>query len=705
MNAGKMTYRFARSVFFWSIIVNALLLGCTQQGSVKATGLHGRLQPTDALSQVALDVVKEVSQTHYVNHELDDAFSSAVFDRYLADIDPARSSFSAADIASFERYRAKIDDALRTGELEPAYEIYNRYQQRNTEQLRYMVDRLEKHLQAIRFDIDETVLADRKKAPWAADKAALRDLWRRRLKSQLLNLKLSGKTTEAARDLLLKRYRNQLNQLRQVKAEDVLQVFLNAYARCYDPHTEYLPPRVSENFNISMSLSLEGIGAVLQNDNEYTKVVSLVKGGPADKSGQLKPADRIIGVGQGADSEIVNIVGWRIDDVVQLIRGPKKTVVRLEIIPALAADEHHSRVISIVRDTVKLEEQAASKKIITLERGGATRTVGVIDLPAFYHDFRGDQTDTGALRSTVTDVRRLLGELSREKVSGVILDLRDNGGGALSEANAVSGLFIDSGPIVQVRDVRGKDTVLDDPEEGIVYAGPLLVLVSRTSASASEILAAAMQDYRRAIIMGGQTFGKGTVQALLPLKQGQLKVTQAKFYRISGESTQSRGVTPDIGCPSIYDKSKIGESALPDALPWDKIRPVDYTAGPDLTGTIARLKKKHEERAARNPDYVYLAELAAHVRELADKTTVSLSESVRKKEDAAEKKWRLDHENKRRRAKKLPLLDKLPDNAGDDEAESGGDGKADETGIDKDPVLTEAAQVLLDFKPLAPKVR
>ena len=707
MTTAPINKKFTRAVLFWSFIINGLFLGCAQHGAVKATDFYGRLEPTEELSQIALDVVKEVSQTHYVSQELDDKFSSVVFDRYLADIDPARSSFFAADIKYFERYRFKLDDALRTGEIGPAYDMYNRYQQRTIEQLQNMIDALEKNLQDIRFDVDETVLIDRKNAPWAADEAELRDLWRRRLKSQLLNLKLAGKTTEQARDLLVKRYRNQLNQVKQVKPDDVLNVFLNSYARCYDPHTEYLPPRAADNFNISMSLSLEGIGAVLQNENEYTKVVSLVKGGPADKAGQLKAADRIIGVGQGASGEIVNVVGWRIDDVVQIIRGPRQTTVRLEIIPAIAADEHQSRIVSILRDTVKLEEQAAKKKIIPVERSSATRKVGVIDLPTFYHDFKGDQAHTGALRSTFTDVRKLLGELAKEKVSGIVLDLRDNGGGALNEAIAVSGLFIDSGPIVQVRDSRGKDTVLNDPESGIAYTGPLVVLVGRTSASASEILAAAMQDYNRAIIMGDQTFGKGTVQALLPLKKGQLKVTQAKFYRITGESTQHRGVTPDISCPSIYDKNKIGESALPDALVWDKIRAVSYKAGPDLKGIIAKLDQKHEERAACNPDYVYLAELAAHVRELGDKTTVSLSETVRKKEDAEEKKWRLDHENKRRLAKKLPLLDKLPDNATDKETVADRDtkDKDDEPGIDKDPVLTEAANMLVDFQPQAPAVK
>ncbi len=705
MTTALSRIKFLPAVLFWSFIANMLLLGCTQQSAVWAKGFYGGLKPTKELSQIALDVVKEISQTHYVSQELDDKFSGAVFDRYLADIDFARSSFLAADINYFERYRLRLDDALRTGEIEAAYDIYNRYQQRYAEQLQYLVTTLEKNLKAIRFDIDETLEIDRKKAPWCEDEADLHDLWRRRLKSQLLNLKLAGKTTEQARDVLLKRYRNQLNQIKQIKADDVLNIFLNSYARCYDPHTEYLPPRVSDNFNISMSLSLEGIGAVLQNENEYTKIVSLVKGGPADKAGQLKPADRIIGVGQGADSEIVNIVGWRIDNVVQLIRGPKKTTVRLEIIPALAAEEHQSRIISIVRDTVKLEEQAAQKEIISVERDGATRKIGVIDIPTFYHDFRGDRSRTGALRSTVTDVRRLLTALEKEKVSGIILDLRDNGGGALNEANAVSGLFIDHGPIVQVRDSRGKDAVLKDPEPGIAYTGPLVVLVSRTSASASEILAAAMQDYNRAIIMGTQTFGKGTVQALLPLDKGQLKVTQAKFYRVTGGSTQNRGVTPDIICPSVFDKKKIGESALPDALAWDKIQAVSYAAGPKLAGTIAKLNRSHEKRAARNPDYVYLTELAEHVRKLTNKTTVSLSEAVRKKEDAAEKKWRLEHENKRRRAKNLPLLDKLPEDAADKKPPGHGDDKKnDDPGIDKDPVLTEAAQLLLDFQPLAPKV-
>jgi carboxyl-terminal processing protease len=705
MNKAVIKKKFAFSIFLWSIIVNGLFLGCAQHGAVRATDYSSSLEPTQELSQTAQEVVKAVGQTHYVHHELDDRFSSAVFDRYLADVDPPRSSFLAKDIQGFERYRYTLDEALDSGDLKPAFIIYNRYQELFTEQLLYCIDLLENKIQSLNFDIDEKIETERKNAPWPADAAELKDLWRRRVKASLLNLKLAGKTTDQARDVLLKRYRNQLNQIKQIKPEDVVQIFMNSYARCYDPHTEYLPPRVSDNFNISMSLSLEGIGAVLQNENEYTKVVSLVKGGPADKVGQLKPADRIIGVGQGADGEIVNVVGWRIDDVVQLIRGPKQTQVRLEVIPAHAADEHQSKIISIVRDTVKLEEQAAKKKIIPIERGEKTFKIGVIDIPTFYHDFKGDQASTGALRSTAADVRRLLNELGQEKVSGIVLDLRDNGGGALNESIAVSGLFIDKGPIVQVKDSRDKVSVLNDPEPGIAYAGPLVVLVGRTSASASEILVGAMQDYHRAIIMGDQTFGKGTVQALLPLSKGQMKVTQAKFYRITGESTQHKGVSPDITCPSIYDKNKIGESALPDALAWDKIQAADYKAWPDLAKAIVQLNRSHELRAGQNPDYIYLKELADHIRTVSDKTLVSLSEDVRRKEDAQEKKWRLDHENKRREAKKLPLLDKLPDNDTDMDNATGHDNQPAEPGIDKDPVLTEAANVLVDYLPLATPVK
>ena len=705
MNNAVIKKKFVFSVFVWSIIVNGLFLGCTQHGAVRATDYYGTLEPTKELSQTAIEVVKEVSQTHYVSHELDDRFSSAVFDRYLSDVDPARSSLLAKDIRDFERYRHALDEALASGDLKPAFTIYNRYQERFTGQMLYSIDALENKIQSIRFDIDEGIETERKNAPWPEDTAELMDLWRRRVKSSLLNLKLAGKTTEQAREVLLKRYRNQLNQVKHIKPEDVVQIFINSYARCYDPHTEYLPPRVSDNFNIAMSLSLEGIGAVLQNENEYTKVVSLVKGGPADKAGQLKAADRIIGVGQGTDGEIVNVVGWRIDDVVQLIRGTKKTVVRLEIIPAHAADEHQSKIISIVRDTVKLEEQAAKKKTITIDRGRTAYKVGVIDLPTFYHDFKNDQSRTGSLRSTAADVRRLLNELAQEKVGGIVLDLRDNGGGALNEANAVSRLFIDKGPIVQVKDSRGKVSVLSDPEQGIVYAGPLVVLVSRTSASASEILVGAMQDYHRAIIMGDQTFGKGTVQALIPLSKGQLKLTQAKFYRITGESTQHKGVSPDITCPSIYDKSKIGESALPDALAWDKIQAASYKAWPDLGKAIVQLNRSHEQRAAQNPDYIYLKETADHIRELGNKSTVSLSEAVRRTEDTQEKRWRLDHENKRRGAKKLPLLDKLPDNDTDKDNATLSDNQTETPGIDKDPVLTEAANVLVDYLPLAAPVK
>ncbi|MCP4693244.1 MAG: tail-specific protease, partial [Desulfobacterales bacterium] len=455
------------------------------------------------------------------------------------------------------------------GNLAPAFTIFNQYRRRQAERLIFAIKLVERGVENVPMNVEEALEIDREKAPWPVDAAELNELWRKRIKNEILTLKLAGKPMKDIGDLLDRRYRGRLHRLSQMDREDAFLSFTNVWTEVHDPHAQYYSPRMVENFNIHMSLSLEGIGALLQIEDEYTKVLRLIPAGPAEKAGELKPGDRIVGVGQDTNGEIVDVVGWRLDDVVNLIRGPKETVVRLEIIPADAPDESTRKIYAITRNTVKLEEQAAQKKVKTLNRGGRDVKVGVIEIPAFYIDFDAMRKGDPEYKSTTRDVGRLLKELAAEGVDGVVIDLRDNGGGALQEASELTGLFIRSGPTVQVRGARGDVERLKDEDGKIAYDGPLVVLVNRLSASASEIFTGAIQDYGRGVVVGGRTFGKGTVQSLRRLKQGQLKYTVAKFYRVSGKGAQYRGVLQDILFPAVYNKDEIGESALPNAFPWD----------------------------------------------------------------------------------------------------------------------------------------
>ncbi|HEB63771.1 MAG TPA: tail-specific protease, partial [Gammaproteobacteria bacterium] len=588
---------------------------------------------------------------HYQKYNFNDDLSSKVLDNYLETLDGARLFFTAADIAEFEDYRHTLDNALLAGDLTPAYHIYNRYQQRRSERLAYLIKNLDNNLKNLDFNKNESIETDRENAPWAKDSATLDKLWKKRLKDAILSLKHTGKTQEEAIEKLSRRYQNQINQIDQIKSEDVFQAYMNAVTQAYDPHTTYFSPRKSKNFDINMSLSLEGIGALLQSEDEYTKIVRVIPAGPADKSKLLKAEDRIIGVGQGKKGEIVDVIGWRLDDVVDRIRGPKDSTVRLEIIPADAVDDHQTKIIELVRNTIKLEDQSAQKEIIEIERDGRVHKIGIIEIPTFYIDFEALRRGDKNYKSTTSDVKRLLKELVNEKVEGVVIDLRNNGGGSLREANELTGLFIKYGPTVQIQDARGRVDILRDPDPRLVYDGPLAVLVNRLSASASEIFAGAIQDYRRGIIIGGQTFGKGTVQTLTPLNHGQLKITQAKFYRISGDSTQNHGVHPDVLYPTMYNLDEVGESALEDALPWDRIKAARYRPTSRQSPANDLLNRRHLMRVKENPDYIYLLEQINHLEKIRDDSVISLLESVRKQEREAAEKWQLDTENRRRIAK------------------------------------------------------
>ncbi|XLY89491.1 carboxy terminal-processing peptidase [Ectopseudomonas mendocina] len=657
------------------------------------------LQPDRDQVIASLNVVELLRRHHYNKPPLNDERSVQIYDNYLKLLDPSRSYFTAADIAEFNQWRTKLDDLLKNGDLEPGFTIYRRHLTRLEERLNFALAELGKGVDKIDFTIDEELQIDREKAPWAKDRAELDELWRKRVKDEVLRLKIAGKETKDIQELLTKRYKNQLARLKQTRGEDVFQAYINAFATTYDPHTTYLSPDNAENFDINMSLSLEGIGAVLQSDNEHVKVVRLVPAGPAEKSKQIAPADKIVGVAQGND-EMVDVIGWRLDEVVKLIRGPKGSTVRLEVIPASnPPSDQTSKVVTITREAVKLEEQAAKKKVLELKHDGRDYKLGVIELPAFYLDFKAFRAGDPNYKSTTRDVKRLLDELQAEKVDGVVIDLRNNGGGSLQEATELTSLFIEQGPTVLVRNADGRVDVLADENKGVYYNGPLAVLVNRLSASASEIFAGAMQDYHRALILGGQTFGKGTVQTIQPLNHGELKLTLAKFYRVSGQSTQHQGVIPDITYPDVMDTKDIGESALPAALPWDSIRPAIKPELDPIKPFLAELKARHDKRTAKDPDFVFTRDRLTLAKKLMAETTVSLNEQTRRARQAEVEAKQLALENNRRQAKGEEPLKELEKE--DEDALPLAD---DKSTPEDDAYLAESGRILLDYLGLNPSL-
>lgn len=650
------------------------------------------LQPDRDQVIASLNIVELLKRHHYNKPPLNDERSEKIYQGYLKMLDPSRSFFTAADIAEFDPWRTRFDDLLKNGDLQPGFAIYKRHLERLQSRLTYTLGLLEQGVDTFDFTVDESLLVDREDAPWTKDLSELEDLWRKQVKDDVLRLKIAGKEPKAIQELLTKRYKNQQARLQQTRGEDVFQAYINAFAMSYDPHTTYLSPDNAENFDINMSLSLEGIGAVLQSDNEFVKVVRLVPAGPAEKSKQIAPADKIVGVAQGS-KEMVDVIGWRLDEVVKLIRGPKGSQVRLEVIPASnAPNDQTSKVVAITREAVKLEEQAAKKSILNLKHENRDYKLGVIEIPAFYLDFKAFRAGDPNYKSTTRDVKRLLTELEKEKVDGVVIDLRNNGGGSLQEATELTGLFIDQGPTVLVRNSDGRVDVLADENSGVYYKGPLAVLVNRLSASASEIFAGAMQDYHRALILGGQTFGKGTVQSIQPLNHGELKLTLAKFYRVSGQSTQNQGVIPDIKYPDLMDTKEIGESALPEALPWDSIKPAIKPELDPIKPFLAELQSRFEDRTAQNPDFTFARERLQLAQKLMTETTVSLNEVTRRAQHADIEAQQLAIENTRRQAKGEETLNKLK--VEDEDALPVED---DKVKPEDDAYLAETGRILLDY--------
>lgn len=655
------------------------------------------LAPESHHSAVSAEILTNLTKGHYKTITLDDRVSSRIFDSYLKALDPSRSYFHAADVREFEPLRSRFDDLLEAGDLEPAFEVFNRYLERLTQRLGFLIETIDHEFDALDFEKDESLA--RKNTDWAGSMADLRALWRRQLKGDVLNGLLAGTERGEVREELRQRYASQRVRVGQTNGADAFRVYTNAFLRAVDPHSAYFPPHQSENFNIHMSLSLEGIGAVLQAEGESVKVLRLVAGGPADKAGDLKPGDRIVGVAQGEQGEMVDVLGMRLDDVVSLIRGPKHTTVRLEIVPQVSAAKQR-RVIRIVRNKVDLEDQEASSRVTEVEVGGRAEKVGVIRIPTFYVDFRALEAGDPDYKSTVRDVKRLIEELREARVSGLVIDLRDNGGGSLREAIDLVGLFIDRGPVVQVRDGQGLVRIHSDEEDGIVHGGPLAVLVNRLSASASEIFAGAVQDYRRGLVVGGQTFGKGTVQTLIRVGQGRLKLTQAKFYRISGASVQHRGVLPDIELPDLVDKTEVGESSLDHALPWDSIERARYSPVGETEPYFETLARQHRRRVGADPDFVHLAARIDRLVEERAETSVSLREKARRARRERNEVLALEIENARRRAKgEEPFANFAELTAHNEKKAESGTGPADRP-PGEDPILDEAVHILADFMAL-----
>lgn len=648
--------------------------------------------------KIAAEIVTQLHKHHYRRQELNDELSVHFLESYLENLDPSKSYFLQSDINAFNKYKNTFDDDFKKGDLTQSFTIFNTYRDRITQRIKTVLVQLEDKERQYDFTIEESLEIDRENASWPANMKASDEIWRKRLKSDLLNLKLTGKSIEDSRKVLLKRYQSYLRRVEQQTGEDIFSSVINAFTMLYDPHTNYFSQRMLENFNIRMSLSLEGIGAMLQAEDEYTKVMRLVPAGPADKQGQLKPADRIVSIGQGKEGEMVDVVGWRLDDVVDLIRGKKGTTVRLEALPGKAAAGSETHIVSITRDTVKLEEQSAQKAVFELQEDEKTYHLGVIDIPTFYMDFEAYRKRDPNYRSTTRDVFKLLGELTASNVDGIIIDLRNNGGGSLQEATTLTDLFIDQGPVVQIRQTNQLISRNYRSRSPALYRGPIVILINRLSASASEIFAGAIQDYGRGIIVGSQSFGKGSVQSLQPLKQGQLKITESKFYRVSGESTQHRGIVPDITLPSLVDPTDVGESSYDTALPWDKIHAAKHEQYYNIPSMLSNIEVQHEKRMKTNPDFIFIQDQQNLLDEVGNKTLLSLHEKTRINEKSARENDILIIENQRRKANgKEPFLTYSDINDSEEDTADELAAAPDEIDPENDPYLNEAGHVLLNF--------
>jgi len=599
------------------------------------------------------EILDRLATRHYRGQDINDELSQRYLSTYIEMLDPLKSYFLQSDIEEFNQWSTKLDDLARRGDVAPGFVMFNRLRDRLLEQLQANIALLESDYE-FDYSVDETLVLDGEERQWMLTDSEQRDYWRKRIKDSMIRLLLNDKEPVKARELLVKRFTNQITQMEQRDSQDVFQLYANALASLYDPHTSYFSPRTTENFQINMSLSLEGIGAELRTEDEYTKVARVIPGGPADLQGILKASDKIIAVAQG-DEELVDVIGWRIDDVVELIRGAKDSTVRLELIEGGSDSADSTKVIAIVRDKVKLEEKSAQSKIININQNGTDLKLGVIDIPAFYMDFEAYRKRDPEYKSTTRDVYKLLSELREEQVDGIVLDLRNNGGGSLHEATMLTDLFIGTGPVVQIRNAYQQVSRDQRAMMRAAYNGPLLVMINRLSASASEIFAGALQDYGRAVVVGSQSFGKGTVQDVTGLSSGQLKLTVSKFYRVSGDSTQHRGVVPDIEFPSLYDKEEVGESQQDNALPWDNIHSVPFKPLAGVKQFVPLLDAEHKLRISQDPDFLHLVNTLELSNSWDADKAVSLNIEKRRARSSDWDTQRFLLENKRRKLKGLEL--------------------------------------------------
>jgi len=647
---------------------------------------------------VGRTLLRLLSQYHYSQVELSDSLSSEILDRLIERLDYGKNYFLASDIAEFEKYRNSLDNSLLAGNVTPAYDIFNRFKKR----INTRIEKIELKLNSeFNFTVDEEYILERETLNWVDDENKLDERWRKRLKYEALNLKLAGKDHKGTADILLKRYANFKRRINQYDPEEVFELYMNAVAQSLDPHTNYFSPINSDNFGIKMRLSYKGIGARLVSENEYTKIFEILPGGPAKANGELQPGDLITGIDQFNKGKFKDVVGWKLDDVVQLIRGKEDTQLRIQVIPKGLIGSGKTKIILLTRGEIKLEEQAAKSDTIHAKMHGRDYVIGVIDIPKFYFDFEANARGEKDFKSTTRDTKKLIRKLQAQNVDGIVIDLRGNGGGSLQEAIELTGVFIDKGPVVQVRRSDGRIEVENDPAAGIFYSGPLAVITDRFSASASEIFAAAIQDYGRGVIVGSQSFGKGTVQSMLQLGKwitprylaavdgkkpaiGQTKVTIAKFYRVNGGSTQHRGVTPDIQFPSRWGVLDIGENSEVNALNWDQIKKSKFKAHADLSDVLPKLRLKHKIRAAQNLEFQFLKEDIAEFKKSRDLKTISLNEKKRKEERDTKEIRRKERESERRIARNLPPIKEDSEDK-------------DEEKDRRDFILDEAARVLSDL--------
>ena len=651
------------------------------------------LRTNEQQRRAALVIAQALEAMHYKRPEIDDQLSALAFDRYLDSLDPNRSFFTREDVREFERYRELFDDNLINGRVEPAFAIFRQFRKKVEQRVDYALALLDKP--QFDFTRNEHYTFDREDSPWAADERELNELWRQRVKNDILSQRLED---DGEQDIasLSKRYESIRRRVQQMDSADVFQTFINAFTLSVEPHTSYMSPRSSENFDIGMRLSLQGIGAVLRAEDEYTEVVKTVVGGPAARSGRLASGDRIVGVAQGADGPMEDVIGWRLQDVVDLIRGPKQSTVRLNVLPKNEGPGGRVRELVLVREQIKLEDKAAKAEVLD-GPGLDGKKIGVIDIPAFYRDFAGEQAGNSDFRSTTRDVRKLLADLQQQGVDGVIIDLRQNGGGSLTEATELTGLFIEQGPVVQIQDYTGNVEIERDTEPDVAYSGPLAVLVDRNSASASEIFSGAIQDYDRGLIIGEPTYGKGTVQMLINLSRylrsnkdlGRLRLTMAQYFRVQGASTQHRGVMPDIEFPTANNVDDHGERSLDHALPWASIRPAINVQASDFP--VASLRSAADARVTRDPGFAYLMEQESELKRLRDTRSVSLNEAERRAERDARDARLLESRNRLRAWRGLPplaSLDDLEDMELDEENDPEGIGRI---------MLDESAHILVDY--------